>query len=98
MIVAGIYSFNKGREVIEDKYKTELNEVVEVITGVDSNQYKGKISEEKTMEGRLLYSPPSLNKAFKLGFGDLGWRNHKVKCDYPTSYYTPDYRPAASFA
>ena len=64
MIVAGIYSFNQGREVIEEKYAPELREVIEVITHVQSSEHKIKESQEKTMPGRLLYSPSALNHGF----------------------------------
>jgi len=95
MIVAGIYSFNHGREIIEEKYTAELREVIEVIDRVKSSEHKIKESKEKTMPGRLLYSPPALNQAFKLHFGERGWVSHRVTCDYPTQYYTAEYQPAS---
>jgi hypothetical protein len=42
MIVAGMYSFNGGREIIESHFARELQEVREVIAAVDSRQYKTK--------------------------------------------------------
>lgn len=98
MIVAGIYSFNRGREVIEEKYPRELAEVLEIIRQVDSAQHKIKASKEKTMPGRLLYSPKSLNPAFKQEFALRGWERRRVACDYPTEYYTAEYQPGAAFA
>ena len=93
MIVAGIYSFNGGREAIETQYSNELEAVYSVISAVDGTLYKTKISEEKTMPGKMLYQPSSLNKAFKAEFGKRGWHNHKVDCEYPTEFYTVDYQP-----
>ncbi len=94
MIVGGIYSFNKGREVIEAYYQDELSEVLKVIKTVDSNIHKTKISAEKTMPGKRLYKPSSLNKAFKREFTTLGWDSStRVLCDYPTTFYTLDYSP-----
>jgi hypothetical protein len=98
MIVAGIYSFNRGREVIEEKYAAELKEVIDVITNVQSSAHKVKESREKTMPGRLLFSPPALNIAFKQRFTEHGWISHRVSCDYPTQFYTAEYQPAATFA
>ncbi len=98
MIVAGIYSFNRGREIIEESYSAELKEVLEVITNVRSSDHKIKESKEKTMLGRLLYSPPELNKAFKLHFAERGWVSHRVMCDYPTEFYTAEYQPASTSA
>ena len=98
MIVAGIYSFNRGREIIEQQYAHELREVIEVITSVQSAEHKVKESKEKTMPGRLLYSPPALNVAFKQHFGGKGWVSHRVACDYPTQFYTAEYQPSLTSA
>lgn len=94
MMIAGIYSFNGGREALESKYGDELDQVKKIITSVDSGQHKTKTSREKTMPGRQLYSPPALNKAFKKGFEELDWRNHRVMCQYPVQYYTAEYQPS----
>lgn len=96
MIIGGIYSFNQGREIVEANYAAELAEVQQVIKAISSKTFKIKISKEKTMPGRILYDPTALNQAFKLEFGLLGWRNHRVKCDYPTDFYTEDYQPKYS--
>ncbi len=94
MIIGGIYSFNGGQEVIETKYSNELSEVINVIESVNSARHKTKVSEEKTMPGKLLFKPSSLNKSFKREFTARGWgANTRVLCDYPTEFYTPDYSP-----
>ena len=84
MIIAGVYSFKRGEEVIEEKFGNELIEIKRCINEVDSEEHKSKISKEKTMVGKTLYSPPSLNKSFKKKFNMLGWYNYKVTCEYPT--------------
>jgi len=91
MIIAGIYSFNGGKETIESAYARELREIRQIITAVDSAQHKTKISKEKTMPGRMLYKPGALNKVFRAEFEARGWHKHKVPCDYPTEYYTRRY-------
>jgi hypothetical protein len=96
MIVAGIYSFNGGKEVIQSQYAKELREIRQVIAAVDSAKHKTKVSKEKTMPGRVLYKPGSLNKAFREEFEERGWRKQKVPCEYPTDYYTRGYAPPAS--
>ncbi|MBN1966045.1 MAG: restriction endonuclease [Anaerolineae bacterium] len=93
MIVAGVFSFNGGREALEARYAAELAEVYEVIAAVDAEQHRVKFSEEKTMPGRLLYSPPALNDAYIREFTGQGWASHRIACDYPTDYYTADYTP-----
>lgn len=101
MIIAGRYSFNGGQEIIARHYAPELREVEQVIATVESAHYKTKTSREKTMPGKSLYSPPALNKAFKQAFAARAWHNHRVKCDYPTGYYTTGYTaprsPAGAF-
>lgn len=96
MIIAGVYSFNGGKEIIEVRFRSELEEVEQVITTVDSQLYKTKISREKTMPGKMLYDPRALNRAFKREFISRSWRKHKVFCEYSTHYYTPGYIPSAS--
>ncbi|GJM39810.1 MAG: hypothetical protein DHS20C20_00920 [Ardenticatenaceae bacterium] len=97
MIVGGIYSFNEGQKVIEAKYAEELAEIIAVIQSVDAVTYKTKVSEEKTMPGKLLFRPSGLNRAFKESFVNRGWESSiRVRCDYPTEYYTSDYSPPST--
>lgn len=94
MIVGGIYSFNKGQEVIEANYSRELSEILDVIESVDSVVHKTKVSEEKTMLGKRLFKPSSLNTSFKKEFVKRGWNpNSRVLCDHPTNFYTSEYSP-----
>jgi len=92
MKIAGSYSFNGGREYVEKKHKSLLNEIENVILTIDANKHKTKTSKEKTMPGKKLFSPISLNKAFKKEFAKTNWEHVRVKCEYPTEYYTKDYK------
>lgn len=96
MRVVGKYYFNDPQRHIEKEYATELAEIYEIVGKVNAQDHHDKVSEEKTMPGKLLYSPSSLNKAFKKEFFDKGWINKRVKCDYPTDYYLGDYLPVAT--
>ena len=93
MIIAGIYSFNGGREFINERYAYLFNEIENIVCAVDASKYKTKKSKEKTMPGRMLFSPQALNKAFKIEFLNRQWQQIKVQCHYPTNYYTNDYKP-----
>ncbi len=93
MRIAGIYSFNNGKEAVKELHREELTEVLQVIETVDAEGCKTKVSREKTMRDRVLYSPPCLNKAFKSEFSSRGWENYKVTAEYSTNYYVPDYVP-----
>jgi hypothetical protein len=92
MRLAAVYSFNKGKEVVSEKYPELLVEINDTIKAVDESQHKTKESKEKTMMARMLYSPVSLNNAFKDEFGKRGWSPVRVPCDYPTTHYLEDYK------
>jgi hypothetical protein len=89
--IAGVYSFKGGREEVTARYPVLLTEVNAVLEAVNANAHKTKVSDEKTMMGRMLYSPSSLNAAFKAEFGKMGWVPIRVSCDYPTTHYLEDY-------
>lgn len=93
MRIVGVYSFKQGQEVLEAEFTTELQEVEvkEIITAVDAAEHKTKVSKEKTMPGKVLYKPGSMNRAFKREFGQRGWKTYKVLSEYPVEFYTSDY-------
>ena len=92
MIIAAEYSFNGG-DAIKKTHPLLLQELEDVIAAVDASRCKRKRSEEVTMQGRMLYSPRELNKAFARGFASKGWRKERVTCRYPTDYYRSGYVP-----
>src|SRR6266496_2428276 len=96
MIIAGLYSFNGGKEYIDEHYPHLLTEIETVISAVDASTSKTKTSKEITMPGRVLYSPRALNAAFKTGFAILGWEKRKVASLYSSAFYTPGYTTRAT--
>lgn len=94
MIIAGRYSFKDGETIIQTQYGALLEESEVVIRSIDAETHKTKHSKEKTRREEVLYNPISLNKAFRKGFGKAGtWNSHRVPCEYPTDFYTDDYKP-----
>lgn len=92
MRIGGIYSFNGGAEVMEERFSVQLTEINSVIASVDANLYKDKISAEKTTPGKHLFRPRTLNSAFTRGFHKLNWQSQiRIQCEYPTTFYTQDY-------
>lgn len=91
MRLAGVYSFNGGKEAVTERYPKLLVEVNDVIKVVDASRHKIKVSKEERKTGRILFDPTSLNNAFKAEFKSRGWERARVKCDYPTSFYAEDY-------
>jgi hypothetical protein len=93
MQIAASYSFNGGLEAVENGWGSLLLELEGILAKVDAGTHKTKVSQEKTMQGRMLYSPPALNKSISELFDQGGWAKKRVRCDYPTDYYRPGYDP-----
>jgi len=91
MKIVGFYSFNGGADVVQTKYAKEFYEVKKILTGIDTEKHKTKRSEEKTMPGKILYSPRSLNQEISDGFLGMKWEKKRVSCNYPTQYYSAGY-------
>lgn len=94
MKIVAKYDFNGGKQAVEEKYGIEFSQIEAVINSIDSTLYKTKESTEKTMMGKMLFAPMEINKAFKHEFSKIGWKNHKVNCDYVHGEYLPDYKAA----
>ncbi len=92
MIIAGAYSFKGGLTQIKDKYPHLLDEIYAVIDAIDAQEHKTKESKEKTMLGKLLFDPSSLNKTVKREFESRSWVSCRINCDYPTQFYTEKFR------
>ena len=95
MKVVGEFSFAGGQEVVNKKFGKQLKEIYKCIEDIDLEKFKTKESKEKTMQGRMLYSPTELNKEFKRLLHPLGWKSHREKCDYP-DYYINGYSHPSS--
>jgi hypothetical protein len=95
MSILGKYSFAGGENFITSKHPKLLQEIEEAIQSVDAAQCRTKESQEKTMPGKMLYSPADLNKEFKKHLFPRGWRHVKENCDYSPNYYVNGYKPDA---
>ena len=72
------YSHLNGLEFLL-VHKSELwKEIEKVIDSVDAEACKTKISKEKTMRDRLLYSPIDMNKAFSKMLRTKNWQESRV--------------------
>lgn len=86
MKIVGIYPF-KCADQIATRYSSEVEEVKAIITNVDSENCKIKISQEKTMKNKILYSPRALNRAFEEEFSQRQWEKRRIPCEYSNKYY-----------
>jgi len=72
------YSHLNGLEFLLIHKPNLWQEIQTVILEIDGEVCKSKISKEKKMPGKLLYSPIELNKAFKGQLNKLGWEESRV--------------------
>ena len=73
MRIEARYSHLNGEEYLMVHRKRLWEEVQAVIAGVDAWACRTKVSRERTMRGKTLFSPPDMNRAFKDGLQARGW-------------------------
>lgn len=79
MKIAQKYSHLNGEEYLIVHHKELYDEIRETINSIDAADFLTKESKEKTMKGRMLYSPAEINKAFNEKFNSLGWHETRYK-------------------
>ncbi|MCX7021986.1 MAG: BglII/BstYI family type II restriction endonuclease [bacterium] len=75
MKVVYIYSHLGGAEILQVRYPVHLKEIYQVISIVKAK--RTKVSEEKTMKGKLLYDPSGMNDQFNSEFKKMGYTKLK---------------------
>ena len=78
MKIKEVYSHLNGLEYLMVRKKGMWKEIQGVIQSVDANRCKTKISKEKTMVGKVLYSPIEMNAEFKKLLVDKDWKESRV--------------------
>ena len=78
MKIAEIYSHLNGLEFLLVHKPNLWDEIQYVVGKVDADSCKTKISNEKNMKGRLLYSPKELNRSFKELLESKDWVESRV--------------------
>ncbi len=78
MKIIETYSHLNGLEYLIVHEKELWNQVREVIASVDAEKCKTKKSKEKTMKGKMLYSPADMNAEFKRLLLKSEWRESRV--------------------
>jgi len=77
MKIKAKYSHLNGEEYLMVHRKELWEEVQDVIADVDANTCKTKVSKEKTMRGRNLYSPKAMNEKFKARLTAKHWEERR---------------------
>lgn len=78
MKIAETYSHLNGLEFLLVHKPTLWQEIQSVITAVDATKCRTKVSKEKTMKGKLLFSPIEMNAAFKRLLRKSSWEESRV--------------------
>lgn len=73
MKVVNTYSLKDGEKFVKSKHAKELAEVLKAIEYLDAITCLTKESKEKTMKGKLLFSPRDMNDALKTALHGKGW-------------------------
>ena len=73
MKIAKKYSHLNGEEYLIVHKNNLYKEIKDVVKEIDANNFKNKISQEKTKSGNSLYSPKELNKEFEKKFSARNW-------------------------
>ena len=81
MIVEQKYSHLNGEEYLLVHHGDLYREILDVISSINANKFKTKVSKEKTMKGNKLFSPIDMNKEFHNEFYKRNWKESRY------SYY-----------
>jgi len=78
MKISETYSHLNGLEFLLVHQPELWKEIQDVIANVDAMACKTKVSKEKTMKGKLLYSPVAMNSAFSKLLRARSWEESRV--------------------
>jgi hypothetical protein len=78
MRIAETYSHLNGLEFLLVHKPTLWKEIQAVVEAVDATKCRTKVSKEKTMKGKLLFSPVDMNAAFKALLRAKDWDESRV--------------------
>ena len=79
MKIINTYSFKGGEKYLKEKHPKELMEVLGAIEALDATLCLTKESKEKTMNGKMLFSPIDLNKEFNKKFNAKNWNESRYQ-------------------
>jgi len=82
MRIGSKYSHLNGEEWLLVHERDSYQEILDVIGSIDTEECRTKVSKEKGIRGKRLYSPVELNKEFASRLSELGWESTRY------SYYT----------
>ncbi len=78
MRIAAYHSHLNGLEYLKVHRPAMWKEIKSVIRSVDAAKCLTKVSKEKRMKGKVLYSPKDMNAAMRRGFRSHRWQESRV--------------------
>ena len=78
MKISETYSHLNGLEFLLVHQPKLWREIQDVVAKVDAEACKTKVSKEKTMKGKLLYSPVAMNSTFSKLLRARSWEESRV--------------------
>lgn len=87
MKIKTTYSHMNGYEWIMYHQPKIWREIKNIILSVDAANHRTKVSKERRMSGKLLYSPTELNARLKAAFGEEEWTSSRTNF-----WLTEDYK------
>lgn len=78
MKIVETYSHLNGLEFLLVHHPSLWQQITSVIEAVDANACRTKVSKEKTMSGKLLFSPVEMNKVFNTLLGNQNWGESRI--------------------
>lgn len=78
MKITETYSHLNGLEFLLVHKPKLWKEIKDVISSIDAEPCRTKMSKEKTMKGKILYSPIAMNKAFSVSLRNNKWQESRV--------------------
>lgn len=79
MKIAQSYSHLNGEEYLIVHHKKLYDELRKIIENIDATILMTKESKEKTMVGKMLFSPIALNRVFIEKFREKGWAESRYR-------------------
>jgi hypothetical protein len=77
MKIAQKYSHLNGEEYLIVHHNERYKEIINAVESIEANKFLTKESKEKTMRGKMLYSPSEMNKAFHEKFNKSSWKESR---------------------
>ena len=78
MKIVETYSHLNGLEFLLVHRPSLWQQITSVIEAVDATACRTKVSKEKTMSGKLLFSPVEMNKVFNTLLGNQDWGESRI--------------------